>query len=558
MDTRERLGAWWIPTLPDHRVTGFLTRKDGAWELKTIGRLEAVESDAEVFERADDGDGADVDSRNSSDRDDGLRLLPSVTIHGECSGTPVTVTSAYLTETHLPNRSTFHPARPGEDQYSESWTAHLVATGMHVLDSERFTGAELALDGLSDWWPTTAGRGRMRLSNVDAEDEDEPTLSVDSGDGWIIKLRARGSGHWGVWTVSRAIHSVVLVTREDGFTYSELWANVVEPLRALLAAAYGKPSRVTRLSCWAETALENADLPSAERADRQVDLWPIRGEDQPVAEFDLSAEPLIEPLHSHRMFFTSFDLRNRADPEDTTELKDFIRRWLALSRAHPLPTAMLDRDDRTANANLKVLQTLAAAEGLQRTYTVDLPVQTSTTNSKIMGKIERMNNAQGGTSEDRLNSKEIGRLKDTLVPREKSMAQRLASLAQALGSDFADWFFGGQVMEWSNVAAEVRNVIAHGYGLPKNHRLAEDPATLIAVLETTRVVVELRQLAEAGLPMRNGVRQLIERTDPTDWADPSDRAPAVFANAAYLAVRNQHLADWRSLYQRINIRSSMQ
>jgi hypothetical protein len=162
-----------------------------------------------------------------------------------------------------------------------------------------------------------------------------------------------------------------------------------------------------------------------------------------------------------------------------------------------------------------------------------------------------LNAAQDATSEDRLNGKEMGRLKEVLAPREATMAQRLVSLAQDLGEEFVDWFFAGQVFEWSNVAAEVRNVIAHGYGLPKGHRLAEDPATLVAVLETTRVVVELRQLAEAGLPMRNGVRQLIERTDPTSWADPSDRAPAVFANAAYLAVRNQHLADWRSLYQTI-------
>ncbi len=545
MATRERLGVWWMPSLPAQRVTGSLSRGDGVWELKTIGRLATRESGAGVLEGADDG-GTDLDN-HTRDRDDGLHLLPRSTIYGECNGTPVTLASAYLTKTRLPSRSTPHPAGLSADQYSESWIAHVVATGMHILDSERFTSAEIALDGLSDWWPTTVGRGRVRLSND--QHEVEPTLSVDGGDGWMLRLMVRDSGHWGAWTASRTIHATVLVTRMDGFDYEELWANVVNPLKALLAAAYGKPSRVTALSCWTKAGLGGVDAPSAEQADQQVGRWLTEGEHMPVAEFDLDAEPPTQPLQSHRMFFTSFDLRDGTNPEDATELRDFAQRWIALSRAHPLPTAMLDRTDWTTSLNLQVLQTLAAAEGLQRAFTAVHPVRTSTTNGKIMAKVQALNAAQDATSEDRLNGKEMGRLKEVLAPREATMAQRLVSLAQDLGEEFVDWFFAGQVFEWSNVAAEVRNVIAHGYGLPKGHRLAEDPATLVAVLETTRVVVELRQLAEAGLPMRNGVRQLIERTDPTSWADPSDRAPAVFANAAYLAVRNQHLADWRSLYQ---------
>jgi hypothetical protein len=72
MATRERLGVWWMPSLPAQRVTGSLSRGDGVWELKTIGRLAARESGAGVLEGADDG-GTDLDN-HTRDRDDGLHL----------------------------------------------------------------------------------------------------------------------------------------------------------------------------------------------------------------------------------------------------------------------------------------------------------------------------------------------------------------------------------------------------------------------------------------------------------------------------------------------------
>lgn len=532
MDTRRHRGVWWLPEAPTNRVTGILAFDGRSWTLETIGRLEPPVSDLLLT-----GPTGEPDS--NLDAHDGLSLTPLSTIHGECSGVPVTVLGAFLTATRFPNR--FHNVRISDEQHSESWTGPIVATGLHFAENDRFVMAELKLAGLSDWWPTTAGRGRLRPNDLFDDDRDGPKLDVALTDGWTLELGTAVSSTRGSWKISLSIDTSIRTTRSGGFTYEELWAAIIRPLRMLIGAAHGSPSRLTALSCWKHHEGDRDESTGADVAPPSLNVK------RPTAEFDVTGEPSIEPLDAHRMFFTSYDLRSQSNPTDTTQLKAFIRRWLELSGTYPLPTAMLDPVERTSSLNLKVLQTLAAAEGLHRAFAGAALDPPSTSHLKIIRKIEDMNSAQLSSADRRLNSNELRRVRKSLQPPETNFAQRLQSLALALDEDFAEWFFDGQVVEWSSVAADIRNMIAHGYGLLRTHHLAEDPATLVALLETTRVVVELRMLVEAGLPMSSGVRGLIERSSPTVLPTPGERAPAVFANRAYLAVRNQRLVNWRAL-----------
>ena len=82
------------------------------------------------------------------------------------------------------------------------------------------------------------------------------------------------------------------------------------------------------------------------------------------------------------------------------------------------------------------------------------------------------------------------------------------------------------VGDWARVSAAVRNSLSQGYGT--QHKLQLNVGVMIAVLRTTRAIVRLCLLVDAGLPSGEALKNRVKK------------------HTEYEAVAQQTIVDWHA------------
>ncbi|MFB6753577.1 HEPN domain-containing protein [Streptomyces sp. NPDC056353] len=470
-------GTWWVSKTACARIPGALSRAGTDWQLDLIGTLPITQS-----------------------QEEGLALSDLVTIHGFCHGQHYTLQGCSVEITGGPSETfeKIEPGEPGDDQNWMRCSVQTVLRGHLVFEGTLYEQAAFQLIGLEQWWPLSGFKGA-----VSDEYEAPPGLDIVCHDDTRITITARDKRSQ--TDRSRTLTESVVVTarRKDGFTLDWLQANVITPLRALVAIGLQTPSGVSGL----RLVPRHEHGPDSTVTGRPS--WADVVEAQPART--------AVPGRSWR--------RPPALAPGAETMSAFIPTWIHVARTCAVALDAVETRLRHNSLQGQLLEAVNAAETLQRQLHPD-PGE-----FRFAEQVRQaLSDAGGFTSAQRR------RVRDAVKFTEMSLEQRLRRLVEGMGPGLSGWLFhnGGSADSWALCTATVRNVLSHGF--TPRYTVHTDPAALIAMTEYTRLVITLRLMAEAGL---SSDASLIARMD-TD------------GNLRH--VQRQRLVDWDQLARDIGSR----
>ena len=257
----------------------------------------------------------------------------------------------------------------------------------------------------------------------------------------------------------------ILVSRESGLTLEELHADVITPLRSLVAIGLNEPVQVYDIRLRAED-IEAADEAQGPLLALPIQVDPADG-DEPEELKQVAGHPL--PL-----------------APALKDMESFISAWMDVARQCAVSLDAVEPRQRSGSLQGQVLEVVNAAETLHRTLH-DEPTE--------FPFAERVRKAL--EKDDSFNSRERRNVRDALKFTELTLEKRLLQLVDELGPAVSTWLFNGQAASWAFTAATIRNALSHGYATA--HRVHEDYGALIGVLRFTNAVITLRIMVQAGL-----------------------------------------------------------
>jgi ApeA N-terminal domain 1 len=467
--TKRRAGQWWLSTDPDRRVPGELTLTDGEWTLTTVGELEPIKRNEEP----------------------GFRI-ESKTILGLTTDGPVSLWGCRWI--HQTSGRSSGVAQ--ERQHAQAWQAGQLIVGRTIDLNYRFNAASVAIEGLTEWWE--AGAHRVRLGGSSDADLDEVNAgrrpaTIVLQDGWNVTLGSGSTETIGSHRSSYERHTYVHVERPGGFTHEELYQRIIFPLRAMLGMTFH-----TRIQ------IESEQLRPTDPWDEHEMLTVDPG------KLQTPIEAARWPLLRDQALFTA------ANVNPVT----FLQKWFGLSEALVIPLGFLLLDNDRRPLQLSVLDVVSAAETLHRALHQD-EVDLGTID-RIMAVLK----ADGFNAQDRHQARSA--LKLGYGPK---LSSRLADLVDELETPVKNYLLGGEIAAWSNVVGAIRNALSHG--LQTEHRLHEDIPAMLAVFETTRLVLELRLSVACGLVTGERLERHLRRI------------------RRYEGVAHQRLVSWPELQARL-------
>ncbi len=92
-------------------------------------------------------------------------------------------------------------------------------------------------------------------------------------------------------------------------------------------------------------------------------------------------------------------------------------------------------------------------------------------------------------------------VRSQLKMHHRTLPIKLASLAQMMGAESAQWLLGPSLAEWAQSVAQLRN--AHAHGLPLPGGMKNDVPFLVTSLRSVTAVLKLSLLAAAGYSNRD-------------------------------------------------------
>ena len=418
---------------------------------------------------------------------EGLSLVPLETIHGACLGIRYTLNGCYLTSSRSPGGPR-HAGDDGDDQYSQTWIGHFLTKGAALPAATRYSAARFQLTQLTHWWQRGGLRGRNAATSEYDYIAPEPT-TVECDDGLTLEVWADISSRIGSRHRSMTEEVYLSARRNDGFTIDELFDDIVLPLRRLLSIIHS-----------ARGEYHDGRLYLADEPDRPLIIDP---EINPAAGRDVWRE-------------------DRLFPGDDRAIRTLFPEWLRMHRSNELSIVVAEPGYGGGTGQAHAVELVNALETLHRA------LHPAPTANPFADKVaDAVASLTGFTKQQRK------RIVMGVSINEVRLEKRLLELARGLGAPFVEWFFRGQVTDWAYTLSQVRNALAHGYHTP--HRLGYDSRTIVAIVETARVVLRLCLLAQAGTP--------------TD----SSFVPMLEANPDVSHVRNQSLVEWRTTANRIRI-----
>lgn len=440
--TMTQSGLWWLSTSPETRIPGELNLRAGRRFLSTIGRLDPL----------DDNGG-----------EPGYRL-ESRTIMGYTTDGPVSLWGCRWIQER---RGQLIPQDESR-QYAQVWEAGTLIVGRTIGPTFLFASASIAIEGLTWWWEDGMHRARRAHSSdalLNEKSRREPITIPLPGD-WEIDLGSDGQETLGIHDSRYERRTLLRVSRTDGFTRAQLYAEVIYPLRAMLAMAFKFNVGIQQ---------ERLFPPDPQNEWEHLTVDPEK--------YQEVADPGEWVGRRDQALFTAKNV----------DAARFIRSWMELAPELIMTFAVILNDEPGRALQLSVVDTVSAAETLHRA-------------------LER-------------------RLHDRERQYGPKQDKRLRELANGLETAVQQYVLGDATDYWASVAAEVRNVLTHG--IKVSHGVHEDVPALIAILEITAVVTELRLAIACGLrPSERLVRHL-ERI------------------RRYEGVAHQKLVAWPELHSRI-------
>ena len=322
---------------------------------------------------------------------------------------------------------------------------------------------------------------------------------IDCNDGLVVTFSANIGQKYGRRNRSVYEQVSILTKSENGFTFDDLLDQIVGPLRALCAIILHR-----RIEYFGLHLALQEDSQLDERED-SIGFFPIEV-DPGVIDADVESGE-----YGHFPTFTAQEV----------DLANLSSDWLrVLPNVRAVPIAIAQTHSQTAPLQSQVVEVVNAAETLHRTIYIDTP------DLPFTKKVKDALKDAGG-----LNSKERAKVQGAVKLMEISLESRLVELASGLGENLCAWLFGHQADDWARVAATVRNALSHGY--PTKHEIERDVGALVGIVRLTQAVLQLRLLAEAGLPLDDAMVRKITQ------------------NHAYSFLLNQEVADWASLARKI-------
>ncbi|MFB7410972.1 HEPN domain-containing protein [Streptomyces sp. NPDC056202] len=453
-------GSWWTPEDPEARVPGSLVCVDGRWRLDLIGTL-----------MVNAGGG-------------GLRLAPSQTIYGACRGHRYSLQGGHLYDSETPTWG----EEQGGDQSGMTWIATTLIREGHFQESHIFNEASLRMTGLSSWWPSSGLVGR-RASKYIEEYERPDALSIETEDGFSIRVGVAETGRRGRRIRSLEESIRVWITKESGFTIEDLDL-VVNPMRALVAIANDAPVEVFDL-----------------RLTGPSSRFP----------FEVRVDPGVGELKDDDFFEGLFNA-------DAFDMQTFIPAWISLAQSNVVPMDVAEPRKPEGTLQNRLVHAVAAAETLHRGLH---PEPASTPESELAVRVA----AAMGASES-FKVAEINKVRKQLSYTSISLEKRLVQLANGLGVEVVTWLFGDQVKDWAFAVQSVRNLLSHGFAA--DHDVENDTGVLYVALRLAEAILRLSLVVAAGGPKGDDLLSLLRR------------------DVGYRALAAQEMVDWVEVRKRIS------
>ncbi|OIV37487.1 hypothetical protein BIV57_11000 [Mangrovactinospora gilvigrisea] len=411
----------------------------------------------------------------------GISLLTPTAICGHAGKHDITLLGAHWT-----HRAGAFDVDGATVDTAQHWGGHTLLRGGHFAPDEHFTRARFDVTHLDYWWPVHPPSGEDGAAG-------RPVTKVVSCGAVILSLEARVQRKWANHPRSWAFterHSID-VQVEEGYSLDELRRRVIQPVCQLLSIVTHEPCRASRLLLWP--------------TDAEGPLAPVE------VDPDVATDP---PRHAVSPLFTAIEI----------EPARILPTWLSLACDLPFPVGVAEKQGK-ANLETQVVEAVTAAETLQRWLSARHggPHRPSALAAKAEAALKH---ASGLTDEEKKKVVSGARFIET------SLRDRLLGLVDLLGAEVVEWLFNGEVRRWSHVAQHARNSLSHGFDTTAPLD-SDEIGKLIGVLHTTRAVLQLSLLVEAGVPAGPELLARLER-------DPH-----------FIAIKGQRVADWIALARKI-------
>jgi hypothetical protein len=363
--------------------------------------------------------------------------------YGNTSGGAATLLGANLASTSETSRMS-----GGEHvrHAAETWHGFRIVIGGHVDEDTKWESISLPLPLAWHWFSPTA-----------LEPRDEPVLSDELNDSLVCTV---GEVSLSLWRHS--IHSVgtqrtalegaaeYVFAHPDGISTRDV-EQASLALGNLHQVLFGEPTRARGLKLHGPMGQEfsstSVEVPGQMATD--------------------STGGFVDPYVSTR----------------EVAFETFVPNWIALHVGAPLWPVVGPPEGSGGWLHTQVLEAIAAVESLAR-IRLEVPNRRSDMQDEIRKAVSSL---------DSRTRKYVDRLLRYDGP---SLAERLCQVSMLTGVASAGWLLGDRVRDWAEVVAKVRNLLAHG--TQSATAIEQEPAVLVAVLQSVRVVYQLGLLRLAG------------------------------------------------------------